>query len=204
MNVGWSIRAVDVITMLEAVVVRYGAPEHLRSHNGPEFIPYAIQDWLEEALIKTIYTTLGSPLESSEARWPAAGSPKGEAKPRQNGRIESFHDKLRDECLNSELFGSLLEDTRIAHSATKRRGSSRGAATLGFSRPPGSLRPELPSTPKPIKNNSRRNFRSELSHLRVQANREKTIRGSRPASAGAEASRLHPLTFLSPKTTDKP
>jgi transposase InsO family protein len=109
MNVGWLLRAVNVITMLEAVVVRYGAPEHLRSDNGPEFIPYAIQDWLEEALIKTIYTNLGSPWESSEARWPAAGSPKGEAKPRQNGQIESFHDRLRNERLSRELFGSFLE-----------------------------------------------------------------------------------------------
>ncbi|MBJ7327871.1 MAG: transposase [Chthoniobacterales bacterium] len=50
---------------------------------------YAIQDWLGKASIKTIDITPGSPWE--------------------NGYIESFHDKLRDECLNRELFGSLLE-----------------------------------------------------------------------------------------------
>ena len=70
-HAAWSIRAVDVITVLEAVIARYGAPEHIRSDNGPEFIAYAIQDWLEKAAIKTIYITPGSPWE--------------------NGHIESFH-----------------------------------------------------------------------------------------------------------------
>ena len=85
---GWSIRALDVIMVLEAAIDRYGAPEHLRSDNGPEFIAYAIVKWLAQQKIKTIYITPGSPWE--------------------NGHIESFHDKLRDECLNRELFGSLL------------------------------------------------------------------------------------------------
>ena len=82
--------------MLEAAIARYGAPEHLRSDNGPEFIANAIVDWLAEQSIKTIYITPGSPWE--------------------NGHIESFHDKLRDECLNRELFGSLLEARIILES----------------------------------------------------------------------------------------
>ena len=88
-HVAWSIRAVDVITVVEAAMVRYGVPEHLRSDNGPEFIAYAIQDWLEAKEVKAIYIKPGSPWE--------------------NGHIESFHDKFRDECLNREIFGSLLE-----------------------------------------------------------------------------------------------
>jgi putative transposase len=88
-HVAWSIRAVDVITVVEAAMVRYGKPAHIRSDNGPEFIAYAIGDWLKENKIETIYIRPGSPWE--------------------NGHIESFHDKLRDECLNRELFGSLLE-----------------------------------------------------------------------------------------------
>lgn len=88
-HVAWSIRAVDVITVVEAAMVRYGVPEHLRSDNGPEFIAYAIQDWLQARQVKAIYIKPGSPWE--------------------NGHIESFHDKFRDECLNRELFGSLLE-----------------------------------------------------------------------------------------------
>jgi transposase InsO family protein len=52
-HAGWSIRAVDVITAVEAAFARYGKPQHLRSDNGPEFIAYAIQDWLERNEIKT-------------------------------------------------------------------------------------------------------------------------------------------------------
>ena len=88
-HAGWSIRAVDVITVVEAAFARHGRPKHLRSDNGPEFIAYAIQDWLAAAQVKTLYIKPGSPWE--------------------NGHIESFHDKLRGECLNRELFGSLLE-----------------------------------------------------------------------------------------------
>lgn len=88
-HAGWSIRAVDVITVVEAAFARYGRPRHLRSDNGPEFIAYAIQDWLAASQVKTLYIQPGSPWE--------------------NGHIESFHDKLRGECLNRELFGSLLE-----------------------------------------------------------------------------------------------
>lgn len=88
-HVGWSIRAADVIGVVEAAIERYGAPEHIRSDNGPEFIAYAIGDWLEQEKIGTIYIAPGAPWE--------------------NGHIESFHDKMRDELLNREVFGSLLE-----------------------------------------------------------------------------------------------
>lgn len=67
-HAAWSIRALDVIAVLEVAIARYGAPEHLRSDNGPEFIAYAIQDWLAEAKIKTLYIRPGSPWEPSEAR----------------------------------------------------------------------------------------------------------------------------------------
>lgn len=75
---------------------RYKAPEHLRSDNGPEFIAYSIQDWLGNAGIKTLHIEPGSPWE--------------------NGHIESFYDKLRDECLNCELFGSLAQARGILES----------------------------------------------------------------------------------------
>jgi transposase InsO family protein len=61
MHVARSIRAVDVITVVEAAIARYGAPEHLRSDNGPEFIAYAVQDWLEGTGIKTMYIKPGAP-----------------------------------------------------------------------------------------------------------------------------------------------
>lgn len=114
-HAAWSIRAVDVITVVEAAIERYGAPEHIRSDNGPEFIAYAIGDWLKEVRIKTLYIQPGSPWE--------------------NGHIESFHDKLRDECLNRELFGSLLEARVIVESWRKEYNESRPHSSLGYQTP---------------------------------------------------------------------
>ena len=49
----WSIRANDVIEVVTDAMKNYGQPEHLRSDNGPEFIAYAIKDWLEDLNVKT-------------------------------------------------------------------------------------------------------------------------------------------------------
>lgn len=92
-----------------------GAPEHLRSDNGPEFIAYAIQDWLKTRQIKTIYIKPGSPWE--------------------NGHIESFHDKLRDECLNRELFGTLAEARVILESWRVEYNERRPHSSLGYQTP---------------------------------------------------------------------
>ncbi len=66
-----------------------GAPEHLRSDNGPEFVAHDIQRWLKRSEVNTLYINKGSPWE--------------------NGYVESFNGKLRDELLNRELFLSLAE-----------------------------------------------------------------------------------------------
>ena len=47
---------------------RYGVPEHLRSENGPEFIAYAIQDWLEQKQVKALYIKPGSPWDLKTER----------------------------------------------------------------------------------------------------------------------------------------
>jgi len=66
-----------------------GIPEHLRSDNGPEFTAKAIRNWLNRLGVKTLYIEPGSPWE--------------------NGYIESFNGKLRDELLNREIFTTLDE-----------------------------------------------------------------------------------------------
>jgi transposase InsO family protein len=114
-HVDWSIRAVDVITEVEAAMARYGVPEHLRSDNGPEFIADAIQDWLREKHVKTIYITPGSPWE--------------------NAYIESFHDKLRDECLNREIFGSLWEARVVIEQWRLHYNEQRPHSSLGYQTP---------------------------------------------------------------------
>jgi putative transposase len=84
-----SIPATKVIDTLEWLQLLHGAPEHIRSDNGPEFIAHAVQEWLEQRDCNTIYITPGSPWE--------------------NPFIESFFATLRRECLNRNLFYSGAE-----------------------------------------------------------------------------------------------
>ena len=114
-HAAWSIRAVDAITVIEAAIERYGAPQNLRSDNGPEFIAYAIQDWLQEREIKILYIKPGSPWE--------------------NGHIESFHDKLRDEFLKRELFGTLAEARVLLESWRAEYNERRPHTSLGYQTP---------------------------------------------------------------------
>jgi len=83
------LRSGDVLRWLGTAISEHGAPEYLRSDNGGEFIATKVQRWLAENHIKTIYIDPGSP-------W-------------QNGFVESFHGRLRDECLNREQLWTLTE-----------------------------------------------------------------------------------------------
>ena len=111
-HVAWSIRAMDVIQVVVKAMNRHGAPEHVRSDNGSEFIAYALRDWLAG---KTIYIRPGSPWE--------------------NGYIESFHDKLRDECLNRELFGNLAEARVVIEQWREQYNQERPHSSLGYQTP---------------------------------------------------------------------
>jgi len=89
MRVGRHCTAEDLITELEALVVTYGAPASLRCDNGPELIANALREWCRFSRIGISYIEPGSPWE--------------------NPYIESFNGRVRDELLNIEEFGSLLE-----------------------------------------------------------------------------------------------
>jgi len=84
-----SFRARDVIDVLRYLFAVRGTPEHLRSDNGPEFVARSVRRWLSQAGVGTLFIAKGSPWE--------------------NGYVESFNGKLRDELLNRELFLSLEE-----------------------------------------------------------------------------------------------
>jgi len=84
-----SIRSGRVIETLDELVSIRGAPEHMRSDNGPEFIAHRVRSWLESRGTRTAFIEPGAPWE--------------------NAFGESFNGKLRDECLNLELFTSLSE-----------------------------------------------------------------------------------------------
>jgi putative transposase len=79
----------DVIDLLFHLFIFRGIPEHIRSDNGPEFTASAIRKWLSRLGVKTLFIERGSPWE--------------------NGYIESFNGKLRDELLNREIFTTLAE-----------------------------------------------------------------------------------------------
>lgn len=87
--VAYSIPATKVIEILERLFEIHGVPVYIRSDNGPEFVAGAIQDWLESRGVLTAYIEPGKP-------W-------------QNGLNESFNGRLRDECLNMELFYGLSD-----------------------------------------------------------------------------------------------
>ena len=89
MRVGRSCGADDLLAVIDALVAERGAPGHLRMDNGPELIAWALRDWCRLAGTGTIYIEPGSPWE--------------------NPYIESFNGRVRDELLNVEEFGSLLE-----------------------------------------------------------------------------------------------
>lgn len=88
-HVDRKLKSKDVLDALAEAMAQRGVPECIRSDNGPEFIARDVQEWLAEVGIATIYIEPGSP-------W-------------QNGHVESFHNRLRDECLNQELFLSVAE-----------------------------------------------------------------------------------------------
>ena len=93
-SVGRSMPSAAVIETLEWLVLLRGAPAHIRSDNGPEFVADAVRSWLSCHGCETIFITPGSPWE--------------------NPFIESFNGSFRDECLNMELFTSMREAQAIA------------------------------------------------------------------------------------------
>lgn len=107
-----ALKSQDVLEWLGRAIQGHGAPEHLRSDNGPEFIAKAVQQWLAEQKIKTLYIEPGSP-------W-------------QNGFVESFHGRFRDECLNREQFYTLTEARVVIEDYRKDYNHHRPHSRLGY------------------------------------------------------------------------
>ena len=114
-RVARQLKATDVIDMLSDLFILRGIPGHIRSDNGPEFVAKLVQAWIAEVGAKTAYIAPGSPWE--------------------NGYIESFNARLRDELLNGELFYSLREAQIIIESWRRHYNTVRPHASLGY-RPP--------------------------------------------------------------------
>ena len=105
----------DVIHCLADLFLIRGIPDYIRSENGPEFTANAVRDWLRRLGVKTLFIEPGSPWE--------------------NGYIESFNGKLRDELLNGEIFYSLKEPQVIIENWRRQYNTIRPHSSLGY-RPP--------------------------------------------------------------------
>ncbi len=92
MRVDRHISSEDVIDQLFHLFVFRGIPEHIRSDNGPEFTAKAVRRWLAQLGVRTLFIESGSPWE--------------------NGYIESFNGKPRDELLDRDIF-TTLEEAKI-------------------------------------------------------------------------------------------
>ncbi len=108
----------DVIEQLYELFLLRGVPEHIRSDNGPEFTAKEVRRWLNRVGVKTLFIELGSPWE--------------------NGYVESFNSKLRDELLNGEVFTTLTEARILIEGWRKEYNQVRPHSSLGY-RPPAPL-----------------------------------------------------------------
>ena len=117
-----------VETLADLFAIR-GVPKFIRSDNGPEFIARDVQDWLKEMGIATLYIEPGSP-------W-------------QNGHVESFHNRLRDECLNQKLFLSVTEARVVIEEWRRFYNRVHPHSRLGFQSPDQFAKPLAQLEPLP-------------------------------------------------------
>lgn len=115
LDVDKRITAQGVLNTLEWLFLLYGRPEYIRSDNGPEFIAKAVQQWIAEKGAKTLYIHPGSPWE--------------------NAYIESFNDKLRDECLNMEIFKNGCEARNVIEAWRNEYNERRPHSSLNYQTP---------------------------------------------------------------------
>jgi transposase InsO family protein len=113
--VGRTLKSDDVLHTLAEQFARHGAPEHLRSDNGPEFTAKVARDWLKRVGVRTLFIAPGSPWE--------------------NGYNESFNGKLKDELINREIFYSLKEAQILVEQWRREYNTIRPHSSLGY-RPP--------------------------------------------------------------------
>ena len=105
----------DVIEVLTDLFIEHGIPVHIRSDNGSEFTARRVRQWLQRLQVRPLYIEPGSPWE--------------------NGYIESFNGRMRDELLNREIFYSLNEAKVLIEMWRKHYNTIRPHSALGY-RPP--------------------------------------------------------------------
>ena len=107
-----SFKAEDVLDVLSELMMIRGAPGHIRSDNGPEFIAKVVQSFLQQTGVGTLYIEPGSP-------W-------------QNGYAESFNSRFRDELLSQESFADLGEAKQVSGWWQNHYNHRRPHSSLGY------------------------------------------------------------------------
>jgi putative transposase len=115
LDVARTTSAERVIGVLTALVGQHGAPANLRSDNGAEFVAIAVQTWLAQCGVQTLYIDPGKP-------W-------------QNGKEERFNGTVRDECLNMQVFTSLAEACVRLGAFRQQYNTERPHSQLGYLTP---------------------------------------------------------------------
>ena len=122
-HVARQVTASDVVEELTKLFVTRGTPKYLRSDNGSEFVAETVRTWLQRVGVGTLFIEPGSPWE--------------------NGYIESFNGKFRDELLNGEIFDTIVEAKVITERWRNTYNKIRPHSSLGY-------RPPAPETYYPL------------------------------------------------------
>jgi transposase InsO family protein len=104
-----------VMETLDELITERGVPRYTRSDNGPELVSKRLTEWLKEKGVEPVFIEPGSPWE--------------------NGFVESFHGKLRDECLNEEIFWSRGEAQVVLDWYREVYNQERPHSSLGYRTP---------------------------------------------------------------------
>ena len=110
-----SITSEEVVATLERLFIERGAPEYIRSDNGPEFVAEAVKHWLAVSEVGTLYVEPGSPWE--------------------NAYSETFISRVRDELLNREVFANLKEAQVLTSYYREHYNHHRPHGALGYLTP---------------------------------------------------------------------
>lgn len=109
------IKSRDVVWTLGELFLTYGLPAFIRSDNGSEFTAKIVREWLKQLGVGTLFIEPGSPWE--------------------NGYIESFNGRLRDELLNGEIFTTLKEAKVLVERWRHHYNHIRPHSALGYKPP---------------------------------------------------------------------
>jgi putative transposase len=130
LEVARSITSEEVLDCLAELFVQRGLPGFIRSDNGPEFTAKAVRRWLAELEVQTLFIEPGSPWE--------------------NGYVESFNGKLRDELLNGEIFCTVMEARVLLARWREEYNTLRPHSALGYRPPAPEARLPWHPTPTPF------------------------------------------------------